>query len=305
MSRTGAFRMSASGAIGRPRGKPWRPAFTLIELLVVIAIIALLVSVLVPSLQAAREAARVVKCKSNLRSLGTGLRMYVEDNNDWIPPVLVDIQQGMANTNYACRHYWCDRMAPYYDASARPYVPQRLSSSGCFSSVGIQPRSGSTISVGGQTIVTTRMMDCPSTPNASAFEYMMNSTLGWSQAWNWDPNLWGGGSSWPSGSSPIYVSAMGSLPLMRQWSKPSEYAVFLDCGTANIAAYAVMYQTVNLANRTMHPTGVNMAMLDGHVQTASKYNLVSWNYNTGSREPFYPSKWTTLPFQWGPALPPP
>jgi prepilin-type N-terminal cleavage/methylation domain-containing protein/prepilin-type processing-associated H-X9-DG protein len=290
----------------RPSGYRRRGlAFTLIELLVVIAIIALLVSILVPSLQAAREAARVAKCKSSLKSTGTGMRMYVEDNNDWIPPALVDIQQGVANTNDACRHYWCDRMAPYFDASARPYVPQRLSSSGCFSSVGIQPKSGSTISIGGQTIVTSRILDCPSTPRAGGFAYMMNSTLVWTQAWNWDPNLWGGGSSWPPGSSPIYVSASLCLPLFRQWNKPSEYAMFLDCGTANIACYAMVYQTVNLANKTTHPTGVDMAMMDGHVQQASKADLVSWNYSTGSREPFYPSSWTTFQMVWGPALPPP
>jgi prepilin-type N-terminal cleavage/methylation domain-containing protein len=54
-------------------------AFTLIELLVVIAIIALLISLLLPSLATARDAARDMVCKSNLRQIGLGTQMYLDD----------------------------------------------------------------------------------------------------------------------------------------------------------------------------------------------------------------------------------
>jgi len=58
-----------------------REAFTLIELLVVIAIIAVLMAILMPSLRIAREQARSVYCRSNVRTLTLAWLMY-KDAND-------------------------------------------------------------------------------------------------------------------------------------------------------------------------------------------------------------------------------
>lgn len=62
-----------------------KKAFTLIELLVVIAVIALLIGMLMPSLTAARERARQVVCKAQLRDIGFGLQAYASDYNDKFP----------------------------------------------------------------------------------------------------------------------------------------------------------------------------------------------------------------------------
>ncbi len=56
-----------------------RKGFTLIELLVVIAIIAILAAILFPVLTAAREKGRQARCLNNLRQLGTGFRLYLDE----------------------------------------------------------------------------------------------------------------------------------------------------------------------------------------------------------------------------------
>lgn len=66
-----------------------RKAFTLIELLVVIAIIALLVSILLPSLQKAKDQAKVAVCASNTQAIGFAMQMYSTDNNYFACPYAV------------------------------------------------------------------------------------------------------------------------------------------------------------------------------------------------------------------------
>lgn len=81
-----------------------RRAFTLIELMVVIAIIIILAAMLLPSLSRAKDQANRVTCINNLKQLDYATHMYVDDNEDQLPPRRVN-----PNT-------WIQRLKEYYVA---------------------------------------------------------------------------------------------------------------------------------------------------------------------------------------------
>jgi prepilin-type N-terminal cleavage/methylation domain-containing protein/prepilin-type processing-associated H-X9-DG protein len=76
-------------------------AFTLIELLVVIAIISILAAIMFPVFARARENARRASCMSNLKQIGLGVMMYVEDYDETYP------------YNRLSGVYWMDGLKPY------------------------------------------------------------------------------------------------------------------------------------------------------------------------------------------------
>lgn len=91
-----------------------RLGFTLIELLVVIAIIAILAAILFPVFAQARDAARKATCLSNMKQVGLGMGMYVQDYDSIWPGQASDgfplDKTGLAG---ASPFNYKDRILPY------------------------------------------------------------------------------------------------------------------------------------------------------------------------------------------------
>jgi prepilin-type N-terminal cleavage/methylation domain-containing protein/prepilin-type processing-associated H-X9-DG protein len=101
-------------------------AFTLIELLVVIAIIAILAAILFPVFAKARAQARKIAGISNLKQLGTGTMMYVQDYDEKFPyynwGVMSCSEVGTGGSSisgnspgfqYFTESAWCNSIQPY------------------------------------------------------------------------------------------------------------------------------------------------------------------------------------------------
>lgn len=102
-------------------------AFTLIELLVVIAIISILAAILFPVFARARESARRASCLSNLKQVGLGVMMYVQDYDERYPaavqgpmggPYQTQTKAGWPGVRFAVNgtgHLvsWMDMIFPY------------------------------------------------------------------------------------------------------------------------------------------------------------------------------------------------
>lgn len=92
-----------------------RRGFTLIELLVVIAIIAILIALLLPAVQQAREAARRMSCRNNMKQIGLAIHNYQEANLAYPPSFALQYGVPLSGNNGS----WSiqGRILPYLEQS--------------------------------------------------------------------------------------------------------------------------------------------------------------------------------------------
>jgi prepilin-type N-terminal cleavage/methylation domain-containing protein/prepilin-type processing-associated H-X9-DG protein len=111
-----------------------RKGFTLIELLVVIAIIAILAAILFPVFAQAREKARQTGCLSNVKQIGLGVQMYLQDYDEYVPRnAYADPPRVLEGDHFVnCSSpRWMDVMQPYvkntqlHNCPSDPFAPIR------------------------------------------------------------------------------------------------------------------------------------------------------------------------------------
>jgi prepilin-type N-terminal cleavage/methylation domain-containing protein/prepilin-type processing-associated H-X9-DG protein len=210
--------------------------FTLIELLVVIAIIAILAAILFPVFARARENARRASCMSNLKQIGLGMMMYVQDYDEHYAPSVIGTFRDTSSyiTGAACTGLPC----------AKYYVSDGINTGHYMSWIDIMyPYTKST-----------QIFVCPSQPASAAPSYGYNAYI----------------NRWTLGSLP------NPVPLtMSAVDNPSGMVMFID-DLSNYGNYATPFGTyaswkgrgtaIGNTAYAPHMEGANVAFADGHVK---------------------------------------
>jgi len=73
------------GSVGNRRESAASAGFTLVELLVVVGIIGVLAAIMFPVIMKAKESAKTTQCLSNMKQLGSGLTVYLDEYTSRFP----------------------------------------------------------------------------------------------------------------------------------------------------------------------------------------------------------------------------
>ncbi len=237
--------------------------FTLIELLVVIAIIAILAAMLLPVLSRAKEQARRVECMNNLKQMGVGVALYVDDCEELLP--------GGPAPAHSFTSFWMWWLYPYVTNTQLkdPYWS------------GIQPPTGAS-----------RIFVCPSTeqsirsqPSGHGLDNAFMSYLRTAYAKNGFINghMSTGGGWYPE--DPADWRYQNNISRLRRVVKPDTTLLVVDTGPESPndpgAGWAPHLRKWNNPGHyesapgpMRHNMGGNVLFFDSHVEYM-KWNLVS------------------------------